>query len=91
MTNIRYAGDLLIFGKSESEKVQVFEILVAELEGAGLSVNARKTQILTTDNIAVFSESPVLINAARSMLEVFRAGYVHRYLGKVLSARACRH
>ena len=82
LTNLRYADDLLLFGKSLAEVLEMLEILSAELVGVGLSINGSKTKILTTDLNASSSENPLYVDIAGSMVEVLRRGTVHKYLGK---------
>ena len=41
LTNIRYANDLLIFGKSQAEAIEILDSLVAVLVEYGLAVHAR--------------------------------------------------
>ena len=83
LTNLRYADDLLLFGKSLAEVLEMLEILSAELVGVGLSINGSKTKILTTDLNASSSENPLYVDVAGSMVEILRRGTVHKYLGKV--------
>ena len=42
LTNLRYADDLLLFGKSLDEAVLMLELLQQELSAAGLTVNPKK-------------------------------------------------
>ena len=84
LTNIRYADDLLLFARSLDDAVFMLDCLVEELSRAGLSVNARKTKILTTDvNVAV-DEAPLFIDAGGGMVEVVKHAGTHKYLGRLL-------
>lgn len=83
LTELRYADDLLLFGKSMEEVVDMFELLAQELTNAGLTINASKTKILTTDENITCSEAPLLVDAAGSMVEVVRRNATHKYLGRL--------
>ena len=49
LTELRYADDLLLFGKSLDEVLFMLELLSSELSAVGLTINASKTKITTTD------------------------------------------
>ena len=49
MTNIRFADDIMLIGKSLEEVVQMLELMIAILKEYGLELNMGKTMILTTD------------------------------------------
>ena len=68
LTNLRYADDLLIFGKSLAEAVEMVEILTHELTRAGLIINWAKTKILSTDCNVADSETPLMVEVAGSMV-----------------------
>jgi len=48
LTNLRYADDMMIFGKSPEELAQMTEWLIEELSDVGLHLNTAKTKVLTT-------------------------------------------
>ena len=85
LTNIRYADDLLLFARSLDDAVFMLDCLVEELSRAGLSVNARKTKILTTDVNVAADEAPLFIDAGGGMVEVVKHAGTHMYLGRLLS------
>ena len=49
MTNVRYADDILLFGKSLDEAIIMLELLVGVLQGYGLDLNVHKTKLFMTD------------------------------------------
>ena len=82
LTNVRYADDLLIFGKSLPEVSEMIEILGDELSKAGLSINGTKTKIMTTNSEAISSTSPILVDMGDFFVEVVRRDGCHKYLGR---------
>ena len=82
LTNVRYADDLLLFGKSLAEVTVMMELLGSELSRAGLSINGTKTKILTTSDDAISCRSPVLVDIGDSFVEVVRRDGCHKYLGR---------
>ena len=86
LTNIRYADDLLLFARTFDEAVFIFEALSEELANAGLSINATKTKILTTDSAASNSDVPFLADAGGCMIEVLRCEATHEYLVRLFLA-----
>ena len=85
LTNLRYADDLLLFGKSLDEAVSMLELLQQELSAAGLTVNPKKTKLLTADASYYLNDVPILVDAGDGMVEVVGKGATHKYLGKALS------
>ena len=85
LTNLRYADDLLLFGRSLGEVVYMFEALVQELSVAGLSINGGKTKILTTCTGTTEDAAPLFVDAAGSFLEVVKRNGRHKYLGRLFS------
>ena len=49
LTNIRFADDLLLFGKSMEEAISMLELLVIRLRSYGLELNTKKTKMLSSD------------------------------------------
>ena len=85
LTNVRFADDLVLFGKSFAEIEQMLEALIEEFARAGLVVNGSKTKLLTTAPIATSSQTPLLADVAGMFVEMVRGGCSHKYLGKALS------
>ena len=85
LTNIRYADDLLLFGKTFDEAISMFEALSEELARAGLSINGSKTKMLTTDSESSDSNVPLLADAGECMVEILRCEATHKYLGRLFS------
>ena len=48
LTNTRYADDILLYTKSLKELQDMTDLLIEELRGIGLTLNAGKTKILHT-------------------------------------------
>ena len=82
LINLRYADDLVLFAGSLGQAQRMLEVLEEELGMAGLSLNGRKTKILTTAKEYSCSETPFLVEAGGNMVEVLRRDAVHKYLGK---------
>ena len=85
LTNVRYADDLLLFGKSLPEVLHMLEVRVLELNAAGLSMNGTKTKLLTTDSKESLADIPLLVEVAGTFVELVRGQTTHKYLGKKLS------
>ena len=47
LSNVRYANDVILFGKTPDEITRMVEILVEEFATVGLELNASKTKIIT--------------------------------------------
>ena len=62
----------------------MFDMLERELRAAGLSVNGKKTKLLTTGPEYEVDGAPLLIEAGSQMVEVVRRGESHKYLGRLL-------
>ena len=81
LTNIRYADDLLIFGKSKAEAIEMLELLVVVLAEYGLSLNAGKTRMLTTDTAP---EIETYCDTACGRIQLLHRTGTHKYLGRCL-------
>ena len=51
LTNVRYADDLMLYARSDTDLANMVECLVEELAAVGLTLNTSKTKILTTENL----------------------------------------
>ena len=71
---MRFADDLISFGKSFAEVEQMLEALIEEFASAGLVVNRSKTKLLATASIATSSETPLLADVAGMFVELVRSG-----------------
>ena len=85
LTNVRFADDLIIYAKSESELTAMLDMLAEELRGVGLSLNAKKSKIFTSNTDIAGSAGPVFLEAAGDFIAVARVGDQHKYLGCMLS------
>ena len=79
LANVRYADDIMLFGKTIDELSTMLERLVEAFGRVGLELNASKTKILTNDNI----EYQVL-DVIESMVEIVQPEASHKYLGRYL-------
>jgi len=50
-TNTKYADDIMVFAKSDSELAVMIELLVEELAKIGLHLNGKKTKIMTNEDV----------------------------------------
>ena len=82
LTNIRYADDLLIFGKSKAEAIEMLESLVTVLAEYGLSLNAAKTRILTTD---APPDVQTHCDTTCGSIQILHRTGTHKYLGRCLT------
>ena len=48
---MRYADDLMLYAKSDTDLASVVECFAEELAVVGFSLNISKTKILTTENL----------------------------------------
>ena len=85
LTDVRYADDLLLFARSAHEAMLMLEALQMELAVAGLSINASKTKVFTTDPVVMNSEEPVTLQSGSITVEVLHKNGSHKYLGKMLN------
>ena len=58
LTSVRYADDFMLFTKSSVEAVDMVKLLQEELRRAGLDMNAKNTQVLTTDTEWLLRQHP---------------------------------
>jgi len=82
LTNVRYADDILLFGKSLAEVTEMMEMLGVELSKAGLSINGAKTKILTTNTDTISRQVHTLMDIGDFFVEVVRRDGCHKYLGR---------
>lgn len=83
LRNLCYADDLLLFGKSLSEMIEMKELWTIELDAAGLSINPSKTKILTADTSVTNVDAPLMVEISGSMTEGVNCISTHEYLGKL--------
>jgi len=82
LTNIRFADDLLVFGKTLEEAVYMLECLVASFSNFGLELNVKKTKMFST---SVVTNDTVLVDTAAGPIELLSADSTHKYLGRAWS------
>ena len=85
LTNVRYADDLLLFGRSLEDISFMFEHMVHELAAAGLAVNVRKTKLMTTAPEADTASLATFVEVGSQMVELVTKGASHKYLGRMFS------
>ena len=78
LTNIRYADDILLFGKSLEEVVSMVELLAEVLREFGLDLNTSKTKILSTEDN---NDAPVYCITECGTIEVLATTSKYKYLG----------
>lgn len=79
LTNLRYADDLLLVGKSLQEVTDMLELLVETLKDYGLDLHPDKTVILST---APPPEAPTFHETNVGLLKVLHRSGSHKYLGR---------
>ena len=79
LSNLRYAGDIMVFAKSSTELAQMIEWLVEELALIGLHSNSSKTNILCTSEYSI--DYP---DIGDTLVEVLSGDKCHKYLGRQL-------
>jgi len=82
LTNIRFADDLLLFGKSMAEAIEMMEMLVDTFRLYGLELNVKKTKMLST---TVSDSESTLVDTSAGFIELVSASSTHKYLGRVWS------
>ena len=80
LTNVRYADDVMFFGKTEEQLTQMVELLIQAFEKVGLELNAAKSKIHTNDCIEYS-----YLDIADKLVEVVGPNAYHKYLGRYLS------
>ena len=78
LTNVRYADDLMLYARSDSDLPSMAECLVEELAAVGLNLNTSKTKILTTESL----KAPMFLAIGGDRIEVLHGEQNHDYLGK---------
>ena len=81
LTNVRYADDLMLYARSDTDLASMVECLVEELAAVGLTFNTSKTKILTTESL----KGPMFLAIGGDRIEVLHGEQNHKYLGKKLS------
>ena len=81
LTNVRYADDLMLYARSDTDLASMMECLVEELAAVGLNLNTSKTKILTTESL----KEPMFLVIGGDRIEVLHGEQNHKYLGKKLS------
>ena len=76
LTNVRYADDLILYGRCDHDLAIMVDCLVEELQ---LLVKT-KTKILTTENL----NEPMFFDIGGDLIEVLRGRQNQKYLGKKL-------
>ena len=85
LTNVRYADDLMLFGKCLDETIEMINLLHAELSRSGFEMNAKKTKILTTDTNFFMMTSPYLVETTHGLSRLHGTGTCTN-----ISAKCCR-
>ena len=78
---MRYADDLMLYARSDTDLASIVESLVEELAAAGLHLKTSKTKILMTQDL----KEPMFLDIGGDMIEVLHEEQNQKYLGKKLS------
>ena len=81
LTNIRYADDILLFGKNIDEISDMLEILCEELRAIGLEMHPSKTKVLTSSCPCPFQ----FLDVDGMMINVLSSMESHKYLGRLIT------
>ena len=79
LTNVRYADDILLFGKSLDEAASMLELLVPIFAEYGLELNAQKTKLFSNEDV---NEDTTYCSTDYGDIEVLSATQKHKYLGR---------
>ena len=85
LTNLRFADDIMLIGKSKEEVKEMIEILAHELHDVGLDLNMTKCKILTTDPHHYRANLTHIIWILNRPMHILGPHEFHTYLGKYLS------
>ena len=81
LSNARYADELMLCARNDTDLASMVECLVAELAAVGLNLNTSKTKILTTESL----KAPMFLAIGGDKIELLHGEQNHKYLGKKLS------
>ena len=81
LLNVRYADDLMLYARSDTDLASMVECLVEELAAVGLTLNTSKTKILTTESL----KEPMFLAIGGDRIEVLHGEQNHKYLRQKLS------
>ena len=84
MTNIRFADDIMLVGKSLDEAVEMLELLANILHEYGLALNMAKTMILST---CPAPATKTFVEVCDAFAEIFGKNDSHKYLGRIFSEK----
>ena len=82
LTNVRYADDTLLFGKSLDEAASMLELLVPLFAEYGLELNAQKTKISCDEDV---TKDTTYCNTLYGNIEILSATQKHKYLGRTFT------
>lgn len=81
-----YADDLILFGQTLDEGIQMIEILGDILRIFGLELDAQKTKIMTTEHRG---DVPTMCLTNCGSIEILNDNKQHKCLGRVFSGDLC--
>eukprot|EP00973_Karenia_brevis_P024033 3315518-Karenia_brevis.AAC.1 len=76
---------MMLYAKSLSELVYMTETLIHELDHIGLSMNAKKTKILSNDLDHTIDDNGAFIEIAGELIEILPWNADHKYLGRKIN------
>ena len=78
LTNIRYAGHLMLYARSVPALVEMSETLSCELQQVGLELYAAKSKIFTTKPL----DHPMYAEVSQDLVQILQGDSSHKYLGR---------
>lgn len=82
LVDLRFADDILLFGRDRAEVSSILDSLIVHLEEVGLMVNEDKTVVLTSE-----AQPPDFLSTPGGLsLKVFHGNMCHKWLGCMLTA-----
>ena len=85
LTNVRFAGDIVVYAKTLLELKEMLILLFDELASVGLQVNADKTKILTTERFCPPLGGYSRGACGQTYSHVLGEADAHKYLGRALN------
>jgi len=87
LLDLRFADDILLFGKTEAEVLKSLDALVHELSRVGLILNASKTVVLTTQ-----AQAPSSVTSPNGLsVNVIPQNSSQKWLGCMISSSGSNH
>ena len=85
LTSIKYADDIVLFGNSLQELIDMYEIMLDELSKIGLRLNESKTNILRVD-VDDSDADLAYVDISCNLIPILAPQDSQTYFGKTLSS-----